>query len=140
MNEAIGRKIMSFGTGKVRHVADRKHALTRGGARAGALALCAGLALAGCTNNEDRVYFDGEYFRTKAKSVSEDRRGFEVRVPRVDQSLEGARAAGAYEGARYCIKNFGVSEIAWDNGPDGEDGTLLIDGNTLTLTGRCVLW
>lgn len=122
------------------HVADRTLDKTRSGLRGGLLALRALAVLAGCSNNKNRVLFDGEYFRTKAKSASEDRLSFVVRVPSVDRSLEGAREAGAYEGARYCIENFGTSEIAWVQGPDGDAGTLVVDGNTLTLTGRCVLW
>lgn len=122
------------------HVADRTLDKTRSGLRGGLLALCALAVLAGCSNNKNRVLFDGEYFRTKAKSASEDRLSFVVRVPSVDRSLEGAREAGAYEGARYCIENFGTSEIAWVQGPDGDAGTLVVDGNTLTLSGRCVLW
>jgi hypothetical protein len=122
------------------HVADRKLDGQRGGLRLGLVAVCAVIALAGCTNNKNRVLFDGEYFRTKAKSASDDRRSFVVRVPRADRSPDGARAAGAYEGARYCMESFGTSEIDWVQGPGGDDGTPVIEGNTLTLTGRCVLW
>lgn len=108
--------------------------------RLGLLALCAVVAATGCTRNSDRVYFDGVYFRTKASATSDDRRSFKVRVPGVDRSLDGARAAGEYEGTRYCIQNFGTSEIDWVIGPDGDAGKLVVEGNTMTLTGRCDLW
>ncbi|WP_245306237.1 hypothetical protein [Roseovarius aestuariivivens] len=119
---------------------DRNLAAKRVGRRIGVLALCAVVAVAACTRTSERVYFNGVYFKTKAKSASDDRRSFVVRVPKVDRSLDGARAAGDYEGTRYCIENFGTSEIDWVRGPDGQGGTLAIDGNTLTLTGRCQLW
>ncbi len=122
------------------HVGDRNLAAKRVGRRIGVLALCAVVAVAACTRTSERVYFNGVYFKTKAKSASDDRRSFVVRVPKVDRSLDGARAAGDYEGTRYCIENFGTSEIDWVRGPDGQGGTLAIDGNTLTLTGRCQLW
>ncbi len=108
--------------------------------RFGLVALCAVTVTAGCADRGERVLFDGVQFRTKSKATSEDRQSFLVRVPRVDRSIEGAREAGAYEAARYCIENFGTSEITWVIGPDGEAGSLVVDGNDLTLTGRCVLW
>lgn len=102
--------------------------------------LAAVIALGACSRSQDRVYFDGKYFRTKAKHTSDDRQSFFVKVPRIDQGLAAGREAGRYEGTLYCVENFGTSEIAWVNGPDADDADLNIDGNTLVLNGRCVLW
>ena len=52
-------------------------------------------------------------------------------------SLEGAREAGRYEAIRYCIDNFGSSDITWIAGPDAEDGTLTIANDRLQLRGTC---
>ena len=52
-------------------------------------------------------------------------------------SLDGAREAGRYEAIRYCIANFGSSDIAWTEGPDAEDGTLTIANDRLLLRGTC---
>lgn len=103
-----------------------------------ALALTA--AVAGCGGggfwNQDPVLFEGVEFRQKSSPVSrDDRRSFEVAVRPVSASLTGAREAGKYEGTRYCIQNFGNSDIKWQIGPDSE--VLPVEDDTLTLTGRC---
>ena len=113
---------------------------TTPGGRAGLLLLAGFLALTACTKTQDRVFFDGQYFRTKAKHTSDDRQSFTVRVPRITKGLAAAREAGRYEGTRYCVENFGTSEIAWVNGPDADEAALRINGTTLLLDGRCVLW
>ena len=94
---------------------------------------------AGCSKKEDRMRFDGHYFKTKSAAV--DRKTslapFTVTVKDVAQSLEGARAAGGYEGTRYCIKNFGNSRIDWAVGPDTDPAQLRIADNTLVFRGTC---
>ena len=104
-----------------------------------ALMLIAVLVLSACGNERrvDRVAFDGQFFNTSAKKLEKDRIAFEVVVRQVSQSLTGAREAGRQEGIRYCIGNFGSSNIEWINGPDAEDGQLRISSDRLTLTGRC---
>lgn len=103
-------------------------------------ALCGALAVAACAKKESRVYFNGKFYPTKETKQSDDRQSFKVSVRRADQGLDGAREAGRYAGTRYCLENFGTSEISWMQGPDAEDGVLTIDGGKLILTGRCVLW
>lgn len=98
------------------------------------------LALSACNKNKDRVAFDGKFFKTKAKSASDDRQSFTVKVPRINQGLTPALEAGRYEGTRYCVENFGTSDIEWINGPDADDSALNISGTTLTLSGRCSTW
>ena len=100
--------------------------------------LIAVLLLSACQGRRaDRVAFDGVFFRGSASKVDGQRQNFEVSVTPVSASLEGAREAGRYEATRYCIRQFGSSDIAWVEGPDAEDGTLRISGDKLLLTGTC---
>lgn len=101
------------------------------------LAALTPLALAGCTKREDRILFEGVYFPAKAKAVHKkvDRRDFTVEVKDAGVKLSGARAAGAYQGTRYCIENYGTSRIDWVVGPEtpitpepGPKGTLVLQG------------
>lgn len=101
--------------------------------------LIAALLLSACSGQKkaDRVTFDGHLFRASAKKVDKQRFDFEVTVRPVSASLEGARNAGRYEATRYCIGNFGSSEVAWTDGPDAEDGRLRVSNDSLLLRGRC---
>ena len=103
------------------------------------LSLAAVMALASCGERSERVFFNGMYFPAKSAKASDDRKTFTVTVRRVEQGLAEAREAGRYEATKYCINNFGTSQIAWTQGPDADDAVLVSDG-TLTLTGRCDLW
>lgn len=102
---------------------------------------CAAVLLsAGCEKREDKLLpFDG--FRYKAKAAPVDKKvtlaDFTVTVWDVAQSLEGARQAGAYEGTKYCITQYGTSNIKWRVGPDTEPTQLAIIDNKLTFAGRC---
>ncbi|MBY5989197.1 MULTISPECIES: hypothetical protein [Roseovarius] len=117
------------------------HILSGRGARTLVLALMAGAMLAGCARNSERVTFNGVFYKQKSKAASKDNRQlFVVTVPRVDRGYDGALAAGAYEGKRYCVQNFGTSEIEWYRSPLAPRGTVQPDGNKLTFTGKCVLW
>ncbi|MEL7257899.1 MAG: hypothetical protein AAFN80_08640 [Pseudomonadota bacterium] len=102
--------------------------------------LAASMVMSACGRKDERVLFDGNFYKSRAKHTSDDRQSFTVRVSRANQGLNGARAAGEHEGTRYCLENFGTSEIAWVNGPDAEEAVLIRDGNRLVLDGRCVLW
>ncbi|MEX0284817.1 MAG: hypothetical protein AB3N23_09415 [Paracoccaceae bacterium] len=95
--------------------------------------------LSACARPEERVLFDGYYFRSDAKPVDKKAglKDFRVRVRKVSQSLDAARAAGQYEGTRYCIKNFGTSEIIWSVGPETEPAYLPIENDQLFFRGQC---
>lgn len=102
------------------------------------LLLIAALFLAACNERQaDRVAFDGVFFRASSSKVDKQREEFEVSVSPVSASQEGAREAGRYEATRYCIRQFGSSDIEWIEGPDAEDGTLRIAGDKLLLRGTC---
>ncbi|MBL4766654.1 MAG: hypothetical protein JKY94_02940 [Rhodobacteraceae bacterium] len=96
------------------------------------------VALTACSKKEDSgLRFDGQYFAAKSKKVDDTLSVFTVTVEPVSSSLDGALAAGGYEGTRYCIKNFGTSVIKWTVGPKTEPGQLRIVEDTLTLQGQC---
>ena len=102
------------------------------------LLLASALLVSGCSNvRADKVSFDGIFFRSTADAIDKQRDVFEVKVSPVSSSLEGAREAGRYEATSYCIENFGTSDLLWSQGPDAEDGTLIIDNNSLILRGIC---
>jgi hypothetical protein len=103
--------------------------------------LCSLLVATGCTERSKRVLFDGKYYPTRERGIDKsDRHAFQVTVRRVAQGVEQAREAGRHGGSKYCIKNFGTSEIEWERGPDDDVALLLLDNGTMVLTGRCVTW
>jgi hypothetical protein len=103
--------------------------------------LIAALALSACGKNEDKLLFDGNFYKAKTDAVSkEDRKGFETIVRRPEQGIKGALEAGRHDATGYCLKNFGTSEIAWSRGPDDPNAALYVDGGRLVLRGTCVLW
>lgn len=100
--------------------------------------LIAALLLSACNERRaDKVAFDGVFFRSTASKVDKQRDVFEITVSPASSSIEGAREAGRYEATRYCIANFGTSDVVWTEGPDAEDGTLRIANDRLILTGTC---
>lgn len=104
-------------------------------------ALCVLMALGGCTEKAKRVTFDGKYYPTREKGAGKaERDQFTVTVRRASQGLDGAREAGRHGGSKYCIKNFGTSEIEWARGPDDPAETLIINNSNLVFSGRCITW
>lgn len=100
------------------------------------LALLAAVTVAACSNTEDRVLFDGIYFRSKATKIDKEQpQSFTVTVNGFSESADGAREAGRYEGTRYCITNYGTSNIDWLQGPDDEQ--LVVEDDKLLLAGTC---
>ena len=103
------------------------------------LATCSFLIVMGCSNpfelEENKVSFDGYYFSSKLSRNKSDNRSFDLKVRRANRSLLGAREAGRYEATRFCIKNFGTSDIKWVLGPD--DQSIGLTGKVLKLSGQC---
>ena len=93
--------------------------------------------LMGCTSSDDRIAFEGEFYRAKLKKVDRQLDVFTVAVQPVSKSLTGAVQAGEYEAVAYCVNTFGSSDIAWTVGPDTPEGQLPIDGDTLLMQGQC---
>lgn len=100
------------------------------------LGLIAGL-VAGCGAREDRIAFDGQFFRSSISRVDGDRQQFAVSVRPVSASLEGALEAGRYEVTQYCVRNYGTSRADWLVGPDQDPGTYRIENDELVLRGTC---
>lgn len=101
------------------------------------IVLAGAVAVAACSDNSDRIAFDGQYFRAKVAKVDKQRDVFTVRVRDVSRSLDGARQAGAYEGISYCVKNYGSSDITWTVGPDTPPEQLVIADNAIVFQGIC---
>ena len=103
------------------------------------LATSSFLIMMGCSNpfelEENKVSFDGYYFSSKLSRSKLDDRSFDLTVRRANRSLSGAREAGRYEATRFCIKNFGTSDIKWALGPDDQSSGLT--GKVLKLSGQC---
>ena len=97
------------------------------------------LMLVGCSNplelEENKIAFDGHYFSSKLSRSKLDDRSFDLTVRRANRSLSGAREAGRYEATRFCIKNYGTSDIKWFLGPD--DQSIGLTGKVLKLSGQC---
>ena len=99
--------------------------------------LTAGTLLAGCSGDDDRVAFDGQYFRAKVSKIDGQRDVFQVTVKDAAKSIDGARAAARYEATKYCVSLYGNSDIIWTLGPDAPASALRLDGGALTFQGRC---
>ena len=95
------------------------------------------VSLVACTPSKQGPAFDGLTFRAKLSKVDKQRDQFLVTVYKTSQSLAGAREAGRYEATKYCINQYGTSDIAWMSGPDVEDGGLTITNDELQLRGAC---
>lgn len=101
------------------------------------LVLASAMGLAACAQDDQRPSFDGKQFRGKISKVDKQRDQFSIVVSPVSQSLAGAREAGRFEATKYCIAQYGTSDVEWINGPDGEEGTLSVVNDKLQLRGAC---
>ncbi|MBR9651270.1 hypothetical protein [Thalassovita aquimarina] len=106
------------------------------------LLLAAGL-LAGCgvrdkiRGDNNRVAFDGIYFKSRLTAEKDDKMAFAIAVAGASQNLEAAREAGRFEATKYCVTNFGNSDVDWTAGPDAPAENLSLANDTLSLAGRC---
>jgi len=107
------------------------------GARTILLLLAATLAVSACDRTR-RVLYDGEFFRPVSAKVGDDRRDFAVRVRPATGSVRGAGEAALHEGARYCIENFGRSDIEWAVDLVRNPGAAPIEGDRRVFAGRCL--
>lgn len=107
--------------------------------RAIGVALICVLGVSACSQRDKEFAFDGQYYRASARKVAkETRQNFIVSVKPVSASFEGALQAGEYEGTKYCIAQYGISEIEWTLGPDEDPETYVISNDTLELSGTCI--
>ena len=108
----------------------------RGGVLIGAALSCL-VMVSACGISDNRPAFDGHQYRAKLSKVNKQRDDFRVTVSDVSKSLIGAREAGRFEATKYCVAEFGSSNVVWVNGPDAEDGGLVIKDGKLELRGAC---
>jgi len=101
---------------------------------------CAALMLAGCAERSERVIFDGNYYPPKTRAEKEDRRNFTASVRRASRGIEGAQKAAVHEATRYCLESFGTSEIEWSGVAEGQGPIYGRSGDTVSVTGRCIIW
>ena len=101
--------------------------------------VCSFLVTVGCSNpfelEENKIAFDGYNFSSKLTPNKSDDRLFDLTVRRAHRSLSGAREAGRYAATKFCIKNFGTSDIKWVLDPDDE--SIGLTGKVLKLSGQC---
>ena len=108
--------------------------------RRGGLVLLMLVVLAGCTERKERVVFDGNYYPPKSRAEKQDRRNFTASVSRANRGIEGAQKAVVHEATRYCLENFGTSDIAWAAAQTGEGPVYTRSGDRVSVAGRCVIW
>lgn len=99
------------------------------------------LLLAGCDDRADRVSFNGNYYPSKSSGAKTDRRDFTASVSRASQDIAGAKLAVIHEATRYCLQNFGTSDIGWAGGSAGsKEPVYTRAGQSISVSGRCVIW
>ncbi len=109
--------------------------------RRGGLVLLTLAVLAGCTERKERAVFDGNYYPPKSRAEKQDRRNFTASVSRANRGVEGAQKAVVHEAMRYCLENFGTSDIAWAGVAQGVEGPIYMrSGDRVSVTGRCAIW
>ena len=100
--------------------------------------LTALLLVSACgAREEDRIAFDGIYFAARTATLGDDLADFTTTIEGVSAGVHAALEAGRYEGTKYCIANYGTSDIEWSVGPETEPENLVITEDTITLQGRC---
>ncbi len=105
----------------------------------GAVALM--LAIAGCGDREQRMFFDGNYYPASSSGDQQDPRTFTASVTRAAQGITGAQRAVLHEATRYCVNTYGTSDIDWANVAPGAEGPAYgRSGDRVSVAGRCVIW
>ncbi|WP_187428665.1 hypothetical protein ROLI_012360 [Roseobacter fucihabitans] len=104
--------------------------------RAGIGIMMVGCVLAACSNEAEKISFDGQFYRTDLDQL-DARHEFRVTASPVSRSLLGAKEAARYEATVFCVNEYGSSAIKWVVGPDDPDEAMPISNDTLTLQGAC---
>lgn len=102
-------------------------------------ALGCALTLAACGGGRTEIAFQGEVYRATS-TAGDPRESFTATARPVGAGPAGAVLAAEHEGKRYCIENFGTSDIVWDIGPDSDPAALPVEGDAVTLAGTCDPW
>ncbi|MEM6308952.1 MAG: hypothetical protein AAF754_02790 [Pseudomonadota bacterium] len=99
------------------------------------LAVCAGVM--GCSRDKNVYAFDDVIFKASAKKDGETRANFTATAAPASSSVAGALQSAEYQGIRYCVNNYGTSDINWSFGPDQDLETYAPQNDTVVLTGTC---
>lgn len=104
--------------------------------------ICAAVVVSGCNrkkNAANLIVYDGIEFQTKAEPIDKKvtLADFYVRVEGAAISLDSARKAGRDRGYRYCIENYGTSDIEWTVGPESDPAQLQLVDGAVTFRGTC---
>lgn len=97
----------------------------------------AAAGLSACVEAENRIPFDGQYFRANTAKVDKQRDVFVVTVKDPTKSIDGARAAALHEATSYCLNHYGTSEIIWQVDPADDTAQVNVVDNRISYQGRC---
>lgn len=106
----------------------------------GVLAGCASIQNGARALQSDRQPFQGQYYSARVAEDEARPERFVVSVGNLDRGLPGAVEAGRHEAYTYCLRNYGLTDIEWELGPDVPQQSLRIVDGRLLLTGECVGW
>ncbi len=131
---------------KVHMAAGSARAHVRLGAGFGAALLAVAL-LGGCDRarggfGAQSYNYAGYAFKGAVRANKTDRAEFAVSVRGAQRGLVGAQEAARIAANRYCIEQYGSSDISWQGqGPDTEaEAVALAPGGQLEMRGRCAAW
>lgn len=77
-------------------------------------------------------------YRASLARAADDARLFAVTARAPGASLEAARESLRFEATRYCLANFGGSDVAWVRDPATGDWAVTRTSDGITATGRCI--
>ncbi len=104
------------------------------------------VGLTACEQAKDKLtrnsfFYEGNTFKTKVEKSRDDRQDFRVIVRNATQGLTGSREAARVAANRYCIENYGSTDIAYaGQSPDSENDALTLTDGQLVFVGRCAGW
>lgn len=102
--------------------------------------------LAGCERAKEKLTrnsftYEGVTFKTKVEKSKESRQDFRVVVRNATSGLTGSREAARVAAARYCIDNYGSTDMTFaGQSPDSDNEELTLTDGKLVFSGRCAGW
>ena len=112
------------------------------------LAVVVGLVagISGCEKakrNLSRIsyFYEGVTYKATIEKSKNDRQSFRVIVRNAALGLTGAKEAARLGANRYCIENYGSTDITYAGaGPDTENEDLVLSNGQLVFDGECAGW
>ncbi len=111
-----------------------------------AIALTLAVPLMGCDQAKAKLarnsyFYQGVTFKSKIEKSKESRQDFRVVVPNASKGLTGAREAARVGANRYCIENYGSTDMTYaGQSPDSENEDLILTDGKLVFSARCAGW